>query len=62
MSNLENIRFQKLVTTKFSERDKQDLLTELKKRKITVRVTQNSILFDERFLKDVRDLIPLSMR
>lgn len=62
MSNLENIRFQKLSTTKFSEIDKQDLIKELKKRSISYRLTDSAILFDERFLKDVKDLIPPSLR
>jgi hypothetical protein len=62
MSNLESIRFQKISTTKFSEKDKQDLLQELKKRKISCRLTTQAILFDERFLKDVRDIIPATLR
>lgn len=62
MSNLENIRFQKISTTKFSEVDKQDLVKELKKRNISCRVTPTAILFDERFLKQVKDLVPLSLR
>jgi len=62
MSNLESIKFQKLDTTKFTEQEKKDLLAEFKKRKITYRLTQSAIIFDERFLKDVRDLIPPSNR
>lgn len=62
MSNLENIRFQKLSTIKFTEQDKKDLLKELKKRNITCRLTTNAILFDERYLKYVKDLIPSSLR
>ena len=62
MSNLENIRFQKLSITKFSEQDRRDLVKELKKRKITYRLTATAVLFDERFLKQVRDLIPPSLR
>jgi hypothetical protein len=62
MSNLENIRFQKLSITKFSEKDKNDLIKELKKRNISCRLTTNSVLFDERFLKDVKDIIPASLR
>ena len=62
MSNLENIRFQKLSTAKFSEKDKQDLVKELKKRNISYRLTSNAVLFDERFLKDVKDLVPASLR
>jgi hypothetical protein len=62
MSNLESIKFQKLDTMKFTEQEKKDLLAEFKKRKITYRLTQSAIIFDERFLKDVRDLIPPSNR
>ncbi len=62
MSNLENIKFQKLSTLKFSEIDKQDLIKELKKRSIRYRLTDIAILFDERFLKDVKDLVPASLR
>lgn len=62
MSNLETIKFQKLSIEKFSEKDKRDLSKELKKRKITYRLTTNSILFDERFLRGVKDLIPASLR
>jgi len=62
MSNLENIRFQKLNTLKFSEQDKQDLLRELKKRHIRYRLTSTAVIFDERYLKDVKDLIPASLR
>lgn len=61
-SNLENIKFQKLSTLKFSEVDKQDLVKELKKRSISYRLTDAAILFDERFLKDVKDLVPASLR
>jgi hypothetical protein len=61
-SNLENIKFQKLSTLKFSEVDKQDLVKELKKRSISYRLTDTAILFDERFLKDVKDLVPASLR
>lgn len=62
MSNLETIRFQKLNTLNFSEQDKKDLLKELKKRNIQCRLTTSAVLFDERYLKDVRDLIPASLR
>lgn len=62
MSNLENIRFQKLNTLTFSEQDKRDLLRELKKRNIQCRLTTTAILFDERYLKDVKDIIPASLR
>ena len=62
MTNIENIRFQKLSTAKFSEQDKQDLVKELKKRNISCRLTSTAVLFDERFLKDVKDLIPASLR
>jgi hypothetical protein len=62
MSNLETIRFQKISTVKFNEQDKQDLLKELKRRKISCRLTSSAILFDERYLKDVKDLVPASLR
>lgn len=62
MSNLETIRFQKISTIKFNEKDKEDLLKELKRRKISCRLTSTAILFDERYLKDVRDLVPPSLR
>jgi|LakMenEpi03Aug12_release.lakeMendotaPanAssembly.Ray.scaffolds.fasta_scaffold355739_2 hypothetical protein len=62
MSDLETIRFQKLPTLKFTEQDKLDLLSEFKKRKITCRVTATHILFDERYLKLVKDIVPASIR
>jgi len=62
MSDLQNIRFQKLSTNKFSEQDRKDLVKELKKRGISYRLTANAVLFDERFLKQVRDLVPASLR
>ena len=62
MSNLETIRFQKISTVKFNEKDKEDLLKELKRRNISCRLTSTAILFDERYLKDVRDLVPPSLR
>ncbi len=62
MSNLETIRFQKISTAKFDEKDKEDLLKELKRRKISCRLTSTAILFDERYLKDVKDLVPPSLR
>lgn len=62
MSDLQNIRFQKLSTTKFNEQDKKDLISELKKRNISHRITTNAILFDERFLRQVKDLVPASLR
>ena len=62
MSNLEKIRFQKLSTKKFSEQDKKDLFREFKRRNIAYRMTEESVLFDERFLKDVKDIIPPSLR
>ena len=62
MSDLQNIRFQKLSTTKFSEQDRTDLIKELKKRNISHRTTNNAIMFDERFLRQVKDLVPASLR
>lgn len=62
MSDLQNIRFQKLSTTKFSEQDRKDLVKELKKRNISHRVTATAVLFDERFLRQVKDLVPSSLR
>ena len=62
MSDLENIKFQKLSIEKFSEKDRTDLILELKRRKISYRTTATALIFDERYLKDVRDLIPASLR
>ena len=62
MSNLETIRFQKISIAKFSQKDQQDLLKELKRRNISCRLTSTAILFDERYLKDVKDLVPASLR
>ena len=62
MSNLETIRFQKISIAKFSQKDQQDLLKELKRRNISCRLTGTAILFDERYLKDVKDLVPASLR
>lgn len=62
MSNLDTIRFQKIYTNEFSSQDKNALVIELKKRKITYRLTQAAVLFDERYLKDVKDLVPSSLR
>ena len=62
MSDLQNIRFQKLSTTKFSEQDRKDLVKELKKRNISYRLTDSAVLFDERFLRQVKDLVPASLR
>jgi len=60
--SLENIKFQKLSLAKFTEKDRLDFIKELKKRKIGCRTTPTAVLFDERHLKDVRDLIPASLR
>ena len=62
MSDLQNIRFQKLSTTKFTEQDRKDLVKELKKRGISYRLTATAVLFDERFLRQVKDLVPASLR
>lgn len=62
MNNLENIKFQKLNTSKFTEQEKNELLAELKKRGVSCRLTTFSIMFDERYLKNVKDLIPASKR
>jgi len=62
MNNLENIRFQKINITKFSQKEKMDLVKELKKRKISHRLTETAILFDERYLQKVKDLIPPKFR
>lgn len=62
MSNLQNIRFQKISTTKFTEQDRKDLVKELKKRNIRHRLTPTDVLFDERFLRQVKDLVPASLR
>jgi len=60
--SLENIRFQKISLNKFSDNEKTDLVKELKKRNISHRLTASSILFDERYLKQVKDLVPPSLR
>jgi len=60
--SLENIRFQKISLNKFSDNEKADLVKELKKRNISHRLTSTSILFDERYLKQVKDLVPPSLR
>lgn len=62
MSGLENIRFQKLSIKNFSGKDKKDLVNELKKRNISHRLTDSAVLFDERFLRQVKDLIPSALR
>ena len=62
MSNLDEIKFQKLSIAKFSEKDRLDFVKELKRRKISHRTTATAVLFDERYLKNVRDLIPASLR
>lgn len=62
MTDLQNIRFQKISTIKFTEQDKKDLVKELKKRNISHRLTAEAVLFDERFLKQVKDLVPASLR
>ena len=62
MANLDTIAFQKISVSKFSIEDRNDLIKELKRRNISHRVTATSILFDERFLKQVKDLVPLSLR
>jgi len=62
MANLDQIRFQKISILKFSPEDKKDLVKELKKRNISHRLTSSAILFDERFLSQVKDLVPPSLR
>jgi hypothetical protein len=62
MSNIEKIKFQKINIDKFSNNEKMSLLNELKRRKISCRLTPNSIYFDERYLKYVKDIIPSKYR
>jgi len=62
MTNLDQIRFQKISISKFSQQERNDLVKELKKRNISHRLTTNAILFDERFLRQVKDLVPPSLR
>ena len=60
--SLDTIRFQKISISKFSDSDRKDLIQELKKRNISHRLTAGAILFDERFLRQVKDLVPPSLR
>lgn len=62
MSDLETIKFQKLSIIKFSLEDRNALLKELKRRNISCRTTATDVIFDERYLKFVKDLIPASLR
>jgi len=62
MSDLEQIRFQKLSIAKFSSEERIALLKELKKRNISCRTTTTDVIFDERYLREVKDLIPASLR
>ena len=59
---IEKIVFQKIDITKFSDKDKMSLVNELKKRKISCRLTPKAIYFDERYLKFVKDIIPSKFR
>ncbi len=60
--SLDTIRFQKISLSKFSNSDRNDLVKELKKRNISHRLTADAVLFDERFLRQVKDLVPPSLR
>jgi hypothetical protein len=62
MANLDTIRFQKISLVQFSAADKAALVKELKRRNITHRLTASAVLFDERFLRQVKDLVPPSSR
>jgi len=62
MANLDTIRFQKISLAKFTSEDKNALVKELKRRNITHRLTATAVLFDERFLRQVKDLVPPSSR
>lgn len=62
MANLDTIKFQKISVTKFSAEDRLALIKELKRRNISHRATATAVLFDERFLQQVKDLVPPSLR
>lgn len=62
MANLDTIRFQKISLAQFNADDKAALVKELKRRNITHRLTATAVLFDERFLRQVKDLVPPSSR
>ena len=62
IKNIEKIRFQKVDIRKFTKKEKEAFIKELRKRKISFRLTQNFIYFDERYLSKVKDLIPTKHR
>jgi len=59
---IDQFRFQRLNISKFTILERNDLIKELKKRNISHRVTSTAILFDERYLKQVKDLVPMSQQ
>ena len=61
-SNLDKIKFQKIPIKNFSIEDRISFIKELKKRGISHRVTDSAVFFDERYLSQVRDLVPPSLR
>jgi ribosomal protein L29 len=62
MAQLDTIKFQKISIAKFSIEDRNALIKELKRRNISHRATATAVLFDERFLSQVKDLVPPSSR
>ena len=61
-NEMEQIVFQKLDIRKFEKDEFMELTSELKRRKIRFRLSENYIYFDERFLKEVKDIIPSRLR
>jgi hypothetical protein len=62
IKNIEKIRFQKVDIRKFTKKEKEAFINELRRRKISFRLTQSFIYFDERYLAKVKDLIPTKHR
>lgn len=62
MAELDTIKFHKLSLTGFTEQDRNDFTAELKRRKIRYRLTTPAVLFDDRYINQVRDLIPHKLR
>ena len=62
IKNIEKIRFQKVDIRKFTKKEREDFIKELRRRKISFRLTPNFVYFDERYLTKVKDLIPQKHR
>jgi len=62
IKNIEKIRFQKVDIRKFNKKERESFINELRRRKISFRLTQSFIYFDERYLSKVKDLIPTKHR